>query len=293
MNRKIQVILTIAFIISLSLNISFSQERLQPGKIYNPGEEINAPMIGLTATIPEGWAGYLPTDTEMLLLANIENPEGSIYALPFDDTMDDIKERLSLNIKFEVENGIELAPKGDPFMRGEVLALEMIVKNSSETLLGYAEAKCADYGWCIVYLMITPEYMYEKSKKALIQFMDNSSMGEPTLGSLYANFDWPEKLKNKYIATYIKNPYVKARDQVWLCADGTFRSKLQQKGIGNLSKKHKGNRSGTWEGRGIGPTGELTLNFKKAAPINVQLELKDDKLFVNGHRFYVMEHNCK
>jgi hypothetical protein len=293
MSYKIKIIIVLLLIIGTVLNISYSQEPLQSGRIYNPGEEVNAPMIGLTTTIPEGWAGYLPTDTEMLLLANLENTEGTIYALPFDDTMDDIKERLSLNAKFEVENGIELANRGEPFMRGEVLALEMVVKNSTENLLGYAEAKCADYGWCIVYLMITPEYMYEESKKALIQIMDNSTMGEPTLGSLYANFEWPEKLKNKYITTYLSNPYVKAKNQVWLCADGTFKSKLQQKNIGNLSKKQKGNRSGTWEGRGVGPTGELTLNFKKAEPLTVILELKDDRLFINGHRFYVMEHNCK
>jgi hypothetical protein len=200
---------------------------------------------------------------------------------------------LSLNIKFEVENGIELAANGEPFMRGDVLALEMVVKNSSNNLLGYAEAKCADYGWCVIYLMITPEYMYEESKKALIQFMDNSTMGEPSLGNLYENFDWPEKLKNKYLATYISNPYVKNSNQVWLCADGTFRSKLQQKNIGNLSKKQKGNRSGTWEGRGIGSKGELTLHFKKTDPLTVELELKDDKLYIKGQRFYVMEHNCK
>lgn len=293
MYYKTKIIIVLFLIIGTISNFSYSQERLQAGRIYNPGEEINAPMIGLTAIIPDGWAGYLPTDTEMLMLANMENSEGTIYALPFDDTMDDIKERLSLNIKFEVENGIELAAKGDPYMRGEVLALEMMVKNSTNNLLGYAEAKCADYGWCIVYLMITPEYMYEESKKTLIQFMDNSRLGEPTLGSLYANFDWPEKLKNKYITTYISNPYVKVKDQVWLCADGTFKSKLQQKNIGNLSKKQKGNRSGTWEGKGVGPTGELTLHFKKAEPLNVKLELKDDRLFINGHRFYVMEHNCK
>jgi len=293
MHYKTKIIIVLFLIIGTVSNFSYSQERLQPGRIYNPGEEINAPMIGLTAIIPQGWAGYLPTDTEMLMLANMENSEGTIYALPFDDTMDDIKERLSLNIKFEVENGIELAAKGDPFMRGEVLALEMMVKNSTNNLLGYAEAKCADYGWCIVYLMITPEYMYEESKKTLIQFMDNSRLGEPSLGSLYANFDWSEKLKNKYITTYISNPYVKVKDQVWLCADGTFKSKLQQKNIGNLSKKQRGNGSGTWEVKGIGPIGELTLHFKKAEPLNVELELKDDRLFINGHRFYVMEHNCK
>jgi len=283
----------IILLFTLETRVGYSQERLQPGKVYNAGEEINAPMVGLTSIIPEGWAGYLPTDTEMLMLANVKNPEGTIYAFAFDDTMDDIRARLDLNIKFEVENGIELDRNGEPFMRGEVLALELVVKNSTEKRLGYAEAKCADYGWCVMYLMITPEYMYEESKKGLIQFMDNSTLGEPTLGSMYANFDWPEKLKNKYLATYISNPYVKKNNQVWLCADGSFRSKIQQKGLGELSKKYKGNRSGTWEGRGIGSQGELILNFKKADPVVVRLELKDDKLFIEGNRFYVMEHNCK
>lgn len=261
--------------------------------VYNPGDQIHAPMVGLTSVIPEGWAGFLPTDTEMLLLANLENPEGSIYAFAFDDTMDDIKERLDLDIKFEVENGIELDRRGEPFMRGDVLAVELIVKNNTRNLLGYAEAKCADYGWCVVYLMIVPEFMYEKSKAGLISFMDNSRLGEPSLGSIYENFNWSEKLKNKYLATYLSNPYVKKNNQVWLCADGSFKSKIQQKGFGDLSKKYKGNKSGTWESKGIGPTGQLMLYFKKADPIAVELELKDDKLFIQGSRYYFMEYDCK
>lgn len=292
--NKTQISLLFILFVYLSLNnASFSQDRIQAGKIYESGEVINAPMVGLTSLIPDGWAGYLPTDTEMLILANIKNPEGSIYAFAFDDTMDDIKARLDMNIKFEVENGIELDRKGDPFMRGDVLAVELIVKNSTNSRLGYAEAKCADYGWCVMYLMITPEYMYEESKAGLIAFMDNSKLGEPTLGSIYENFNWPEKLKNKYLATYISNPYVKKNNQVWLCADGTFKSKIQQKGFGELSKKYKGNKSGTWEGRGMGPKGELILNFKKADPVSVALELNDDKLYIEGSRFYFMDHTCK
>jgi hypothetical protein len=207
--------------------------------------------------------------------------------------MDDIKARLDMNITFEVENGIELDRIGEPFMRGEVLAVELIVKNSTNVRRGYAEAKCANYGWCVMYLMITPEYLYEESKKALIQFMDNSRLSEPTIGSIYENFDWSEKLKNKYLATYISNPYVKKNNQVWLCADGTFKSTIKQKGFGELSKKYRGKKSGTWEGRGTGPQGELILNFKKADSVTIVLELKDDKLFIEDERFYFMDHQCK
>ena len=294
MRPHIQIILSYTFMLILCLTIvSYSQERLQAGKIYQPGEQINAPRVGLTSVVPEGWAGYLPQDTEMFLLANIENPEGSIYAFAFDDTMDDIKARLDLDIKFEVENGIELARRSDPFMRGDVLAVELVVKNNTRRLVGYAEAKCADYGWCVMYLMITPEDIYEESKKGLITFMDNSRLSQPTLESMYGNFNWPEKLKNKYLTTYISNPYVKKKNQIWLCADGTFKSKIQQKGYGELSKKLKGSKSGTWEGKGIGSKGELVLNFKKGDSIIVTLELDDNRLFIEGNRYYVMEHNCK
>ncbi len=294
MIRKIKILLAFILICLLSNNNSYSQERLKAGVVYNPGEQINGPMIGLTAILPEGWAGYLPQDTEMLLLMSVDNPEASIYAFGFDDTMEEIKERLNLDIKFEIENGIELDRKGEPFMRGDVLAIELVVKNSTNNLLGYAEAKCADFGWCVMYLAITPEYIYEEVKKGLITFMDNSTLGEPTLGSIYENFNWPEKLKNKYLATYLSNPYVKKKNQVWLCADGTFKSKIQQKGFGDLSKKYKGNRSGTWEGRGIGPNGKLILHFKKADPVTVELEIRDDKLYIGQDRYYVMENtNCK
>ena len=123
--------------------------------------------------------------------------------------------------------------------------------------------------------------------------MDNSKLGEPSLGSIYENFDWSEKLKNKYLATYVSNPYVKKNNQVWLCADGTFKSLLRQKGFGELTKKQSGKQSGTWEAQGVGAKGELILNFKKAHPLRVEMELKDDKLMVNGIRFYIMEHQCK
>ena len=294
MHSKYQVVLSLIFLFILGFQSgTYSQERLKAGRIYQPGEKINAPMVGLTSVIPEGWAGYLPQDTEVFLLANINSPDGSIYAFAFEETMDDIKARLNLNIKFEVENGIELARRGDPFMRGDVLAVELIVKNNTKNLLGYAEAKCADYGYCIEYLLIVPEDIYEESKQSLISFMDNSQLRKPTLESMYANFNWLEKLKNKYLATYISNPYIKKNNQVWLCSDGTFKSKIQQKGFGELSKSYKGNKSGTWVAKGIGPKGELILNFKKADPITVALELKDDKLYVNGNRFYFMEYNCK
>ena len=295
MIHKIQILFSVLLIVFSCLNsILYAQERLQAGVVYNPGEQINAPMVGLTAILPEGWAGYLPQDTEMLLLMSVDNPEASIYAFGFDDTMDEIKERLNLDIRFEIENGIELNRVGDAFMRGDVLAANLVVENSTNELLGYAEAKCADYGWCVMYLAIAPKEVYDKVKSGLIEFMDNSQLGEPTLGSLYDNFDWPDKLKDKYLATYLSNPYVKKNNQVWLCSDGTFKSKIQQKGFGDLSKKYKGNRSGTWTGEGKGAIGKLTLNFSKADPVTVELEIKEDKLYIGQDRYYVMEYkDCK
>ncbi len=40
--------------------------RIQPGRIYQPGEMLYAPRYGFTARVPEGWEGSLPRESEVL-----------------------------------------------------------------------------------------------------------------------------------------------------------------------------------------------------------------------------------
>jgi hypothetical protein len=269
-----------------------AQERLRPGVIYKPGQQISAPRVGLTAVIPEGWDAVLPQDTELLLLMNQENPDGSIFAVANELTEGELLSRLDINL--DVGNNIQLARKGELINRGDVLATELQVIGSTNTKTGYLEAKCSEFGWCVTYMLVcSPDY-YESFKKGLMDFMNTTVLNEPSLGSIYDQFDWSEFLSSKYLATYISNPYVKKNNQVWLCPDGTFKSKIQQKGLGDIPKEYKGSKSGTYQVQGKGSTGELILHFQKGEPISVKAEIREDKIYLNGNRFYAMENKeCK
>ena len=296
MKKCLGKILIFSFLVMMFFSIK-AQDRLRPGFIYQPGDTIFAPTVGLLSVIPEGWAGVLPHQTEMFLLMSQEHPEGSIYAFAFDDTKEELRERWTHGPDLEVENNIKLVRSSEVFERGEAIAADLTVENSTNNAKGYMEAKCSDYNKCLVLLLITLEPYLEDTKAGLKQFMDNSILSEPSLGDVYENFDWTDFFGNKYLATRQVNPYEKAKrkNQLWLCPDGTFRSYIKIKGFANVSKQVKGNKSGTWEAEGIGREGTLRLYFKKMNdPVIVPTELREDQLFINDIRYYVMQNNaCK
>jgi hypothetical protein len=241
--------------------------------------------------------GVLPRDTEMFLLMSKDNPESSIYAFAFDDTREDLRKRWTEGPGLEVENNIRLVRSSEVFSRGDVIAADLTVENSTNNSNGYIEAKCSEYNKCLVLLLITRESFLEKTKSGLKQFMDNSELSEPTLGDIYESFDWSDFFGGKYLATRQINPYEKARrnNQLWMCPDGTFKSYIKIKGFAEVPAKIRGDRSGTWEAEGTGPQGILRLYFKKLdQPVEVPAELRDDQLFINDIRYYVMQNNrCK
>ncbi len=289
-------VLLFSFTVMMFISVK-AQERLRPGLIYQPGDTIFAPTVGLISVIPEGWAGVLPHQTEMFLLMSQEHPEGSIYAFAFDDTKEELRERWTHGPGLEVENNIKLVRSSEVFDRGEVIAADLKVENSTNNAKGYMEAKCSNNNKCLVLLLITLDQYLEKTKAGLRQFMDNSTLSEPSMGDIYENLDWTDFFENKYLATRQINPYEKAKrkNQLWLCPDGTFRSYIKIKGFANISKQIKGNRTGTWEAEGIGRSGTLRLYFKKMSEsVEVPTELREDQLFINDIRYFVMQNDaCK
>jgi hypothetical protein len=125
--------------------------------------------------------------------------------------------------------------------------------------------------------------------------MDHTVLTEPIIGDIYEKFAWTEFFGGKYLATRQVNPYEKAKrkNEIWFCSDGTFRSVIKIKGFANVPKPVKGKKSGTWEASGTGSRGLLRLYFKKMEePVELPAELRDDQLFINDIRYYVMQNNA-
>lgn len=297
MNMKSLIKISILAILLVSFLNLKAQERLRPGVIYQSGDTIHAPRYGITSVIPDGWVGVLPQQTEMFLLMAKDNPESSIYAFGFEDSESALRESWMKGPGLEVENNIKLVRSSDVFNRGDAIAADLIVENSTNNLKGYIEAQCSEYGRCLVLLLVVPETFLEQAKSGLQQFMDNTVMSEPIMGDIYDDFVWADFFGGKYLATRQINPYEKAKrkNEIWLCPDGTFKSIIKVKGFANVPKPVKGSKSGTWEATGTGSVGILRLFFNKMEdPVEVPTELRDDQLYINDIRYFVMQNtSCK
>jgi hypothetical protein len=131
-----------------------AQERIRPGIIYQSGDTIHAPRYGITTVIPEGWVGVLPQQTEMFLLMAKDNPQSSIYAFGIEDTEKSLQDRWMQGPGLKVENNIQLVRSSEVFRRHDAIAADLTVENSTNNLKGYIEAKCSDFGRCLILLLV-------------------------------------------------------------------------------------------------------------------------------------------
>ena len=80
--------------------------------------------------------------------------------------------------------------------------------------------------------------------------------------------------------------------------DGRFKTQLNRKGKLARSERgdYAGKNAGTWMVNGVGPKGQLTLQFDKKglAPVQVDLLIEEEKIYMNGERYFVMNNKeCK
>ena len=280
-----------ALLIILLFFVSYShaQKRVEQGVLYSAGEKVYGPVAGLESAIPEGWMGILPQGTESFLLIPTDNSNAQIIVLVVKDDINSINERWQK--KAEFANGIFLQAKEEPYDRNGWLATEIDISGSSNHPNGYVEAKCGEWGLCTINLLLTSDSDYEKHVEDLRKFSDACILSEPKLTSRYADFDWLSYLQNKALIRWSHEPNFKTNNQVHLCADGKFQSRLKTSGIVKGEKSpYFGKNYGEWEVQGVGPTAKLYLYFNKLSPLIVDVEMREGgNLFINNIQYFSME----
>lgn len=280
-------IIPILFFISF---FSLSQDRLKPGAIYQQGEEIYAPMVGYKGVVPNGWFGTLPQEEEVFLMIPNGNTNGFMFINAHHIGLNKLKEAWQKD--FSVTDEIVVSVKGEATIEGNRMTADIEVTGAREAFTGYAVAIEGGYDWTIAMLLLSPVNKYEEYRKNFDQLLASSVVEEPSIGSIYGDFNWAEYLKNKYLMSYLSSTQYKEQDEIWLCSDGTFRSKIKSKGrLVTEKSPYKGNRKGTWSAEGIGEKGKLMIATSKNEAVVLEMEIKDDKIFINGGRFFVLENN--
>ncbi|HEY5825824.1 MAG TPA: hypothetical protein VIT44_15725 [Cyclobacteriaceae bacterium] len=281
-------------LLSFCIYAQLPSNRVKPGTMYEAGHTVRSPRLGLTTQIPDGWAGVLPRDAEVFLLLPQGMDIGEIYVILNENiNLQEQRQRWEAGMTID---GVKLETEGAIGMRGS----ETLAANAKLTGTGvnkqskiYLEAKCSPAGFCLTFVLTAEPSSFHNVKRALQEFVDNTSFGQPTNESPYINFDWKKFLSGKILLASGYENNSKRENEVSLCADGTFRSDITRTGIfKDQAKGYQGNKTGNWSVKSDGEKATITLTFKskkKLAPFSVELVAKDEHIYINGQRYFIGE----
>ncbi len=278
MRISILLILFLSFVES-----TFAQDKIKPGQLYPSGSSLWGPRVGVKATVPVNWNGLLPRGEEIFLLSST-NSFGEIFILSDESSFEVMKKNWIKGVTFG-EN-VLVKSVGEPRIRNQNILSAELTSTATAGTKGHVEAKCGPYNICVVSLMTSDPQNFEANKKGLQEFMDNLTFVEPSNENPYLAFDWDPFLRNKQLVTFAFDDRSSKETIINLCADGTFKANLKKSGLFK-DQGLKGKKKGTWSVNGIGPTTKLVLTVDKMGPIETTLEIRDEKVFANGERYFV------
>ena len=296
--NKFNYLLVVLLILVTSLQgHTQNKGRIQPGRLYDPGETLYAPRFGFTAKVPEGWQGMLPRETEVFLLMTTTSTYGEVFM--FGREQGDLNAMRDAWVKgFELSETMRLKAT-NPTIADDLLMGEVKIEGEyiNKAFRGFAVARCSPSGPCITTLMVAPEIYYEAVKATVVQVMRTSSFEPPSNASPYTNFDWNEFLSNKVLVTYGFEQGGSKESEIHLCAGGTFSANIKKTGfMKDKNPEYRGRITGKWTVSGTGPATTIQFTFdKKGLPIlEAPLLIEDEKVVSNGERYFVGQSDkCK
>lgn len=270
-----------------------SKVRVQPGRMYQEGDSLYAPKYGFLASVPKGWAGNLPRDSEVfLLMSSIPSQFGEIFVFG-RETID--LNRLAENWKVGENITDYLRLKAvSPEITDGILRSEVVAEgnNVNPKYKAFAATRCGNEGFCITVLAISTDETNEQVTTTALTFLQSSLFEEPSNVSPYENFDWKSFLSNKLMISYTEIRGGARQTQVNLCENGTFNANVRKKGImKEINPQYRGNMKGNWSIEGIGPKAILVLEFesKNLPPLRINMEIDDEQVYANDERYYASE----
>lgn len=295
-NARIMVRILLVLLLFIAVPASAqSSKRLQPGKMYEPGEALYAPRLGFKTAVPAGWTGVLPRESEVFLLTSLTSPAEIFVMGRTEGDLNSMKK--SWDEGFDMDDNIRLKAKGSIIKDG-TLSAEAVAVGSyiNKSMRAYAVARCGEQGPCVTSLAVMPAQQFDEVKKVVDAFMAAATFEAPSLASPNADLVWKDFLAGHMVTTYAFLEQGSKESTIHLCADGKFTAKVTKKGIlKNQNPAYKGKMTGRWTAEGVGERALLKLVFDKGLPeLTVELTIKEEKVFAGGERYFVaVSDECK
>lgn len=263
--------------------------QIDPNRIYQGGEVVSDPSLGLTVTIPHGWRGGLGPDGQTFLL----EPLGGMGLMVITgDAASEAEVRAQLTSPVDLGNGVVLTPSGEieQIARGHLSTAYQVPGGGGQDLTGRVDVRLTESGLAIGFVLLSPTARFEEHVDDLRGLALSLGVTEPTAPPQAASGsdDWDPFLRGAYLARFYTGSGYTESTELWLCRDGSFHFNDQAGGYGpGASGAYQNATAGRWVATGTGATGTLTLNWANGEQSTWSLEYDYDqgRTYVNGDRW--------
>ena len=265
-----------------------STAQIEAGRIYQPGERISEPSLGLVLTLPVGWQGALSGDGSAFVM---EPTEGMAALIVVAETMSESDARQQLAGPLDLGDGITLLPDGDvhQIATGH-LSAAFDVRGTPQPFVSTVDVRLTPSGLGVAFILLaepgSAEARREEMRELALSLGVSESRAQSTTQS--ASDAWEPYLRGRYLARFYSGSSYTESTEIWLCSDGTFFFNDQSGGYGaGASGAYQARDRGRWSASGAGTTGALILMWSGGERSTWSLEYDYDaeRLYMNGDRW--------
>lgn len=267
--------------------------QIQPGRIYNGGEDISDPESGLKLTLPNGWRGRLAPDGGSFIM---ESDAGGGYMVVIADLLTEAEARQQMTEPVDLGDGVVLTLDGEvQAVASGHLAANYSVAGPSTPFTGTVEVRLTQSGLGVAFVLLSPPNVAQSHREVLREFAFSLGVGAPAAqapGATSAGGGgsdaWEPYLRGLYVARYFTGSSYTESTELWLCSDGSFFYNSQGGGFGGgASGAVQGLGQGRWSATGAGATGSLILDWSGGSRTTLDLtyDYEQNRMYVNGDRW--------
>lgn len=292
-----------ALILALCLIPCTAAETLQPGKLYPGGTTIDVPDLGITITLPKGWKGLLPAGAAAFIMES-DATQANLFLIGDRMTAEQLRQTMSDAIP--LDTGITIQPAGAVQDVGGWIQADYSVLGQPG-LKARIKAQTGTSGIAFAIIAIGDDARITDALAGADLVARSVTFSEPVQPPAPPGLagNWQDYMKGRYVVRLYTGSGYYEEEHIWLCSDGSFFRSTGSGGFGGgASGAFGGKGQGAWRAEGeLAGQGRLVLAYgatvsqndttfgswqtsSGASESHYVLELSDDKLYLDGKRWF-------
>ena len=265
-------------------------QEIEPGVRYTGEVRLQAAEYGVSFVLPQGWAGGLPEGFDFFVM---ESPSFQAYVLAGIEELTLVEAQRLMAGEIDLGDGAVMHPAGDVTTQGVLLEADYTVSGTPDPLRGRVTTIIGDHGYGVFFIAAAAADDFESVRSAVERMSASVSLVAPVAAPAPPPGSWQQQLAGRKLSYFFTRSGYTEEEYLWLCPDGRFFRSMNSGGFGGgASGAFQSQNGGRWEASGNAQSGILSLSYNDGASATYALSIEDDKLFLDGSRYFREVTDC-